>query len=247
MRITLTGDTVLLAEYSALCVRKGHAVTVRFNPEERPDRRSGILAKGVKTVLKPARSTDIALELTNTSPETKRKNVTELDRILPPGVPLLTSSTVVPVAEQLAWVRHPGRVIGIGALPTLLGGDLIEFASSPATAPATVQAARRFAESLGKESAVIRDAVGLVLPRILCALANEAYFALGEDVAPRTALDSAMKLGVHYPHGPLEWAERIGVRQVHAVMAALYQTYGEERYRVAPLLREAAALDVIPR
>jgi 3-hydroxybutyryl-CoA dehydrogenase len=46
-----------------------------------------------------------------------------------------------------------------------------------------------------------------------------------------------MQKGVNYPRGPLAWADAIGLRQVHTVLANLAATYGEDRYRVAPLLR----------
>jgi len=49
-----------------------------------------------------------------------------------------------------------------------------------------------------------------------------------------------MKLGVSYPHGPFEWAEKIGIDTVVAVLHALHAEYQEERYRVAPLLNRMA-------
>ena len=46
-----------------------------------------------------------------------------------------------------------------------------------------------------------------------------------------------MRLGVGYPRGPLAWAEALGVPVVVEVLANLAASYGEERYRVSPLLR----------
>ena len=80
----------------------------------------------------------------------------------------------------------------------------------------------------------------MVLPRILCQIMNEAYFALQDEVAAPEDLDTAMKLGLNYPQGPVEWADRIGFHQVYAVLTALQNDLQEDRYRVAPLLKQMA-------
>jgi 3-hydroxybutyryl-CoA dehydrogenase len=67
---------------------------------------------------------------------------------------------------------------------------------------------------------------------------NEAAFALMEGVASAEDIDTAMKLGTNYPLGPLEWADRIGLDQVLAVLEGLQAEYGDDRYRPAPLLRQ---------
>ncbi|HEV7363802.1 MAG TPA: 3-hydroxyacyl-CoA dehydrogenase family protein, partial [Solirubrobacteraceae bacterium] len=78
---------------------------------------------------------------------------------------------------------------------------------------------------------------GLVLGRIVCQLVNEAAFALREGVGSAEDIDAGMLLGLNYPHGPLHWADTIGLDHVLAVLDALADEYREERYRAAPLLR----------
>ena len=88
--------------------------------------------------------------------------------------------------------------------------------------------------------ALVQDRVGMVLPRILCQIINEAAFALQEEVASPQDIDTAMKLGTNHPFGPIEWADRIGVGQVNAVLTALQNDLQEDRYRISPLLRHMA-------
>ena len=76
----------------------------------------------------------------------------------------------------------------------------------------------------------------MVMPRILCMIVNEASFALGERIARRTDIDTAMKLGTNYPLGPLEWGTKIGLDNVRAVLEGLHRDFAEERYRTAPVL-----------
>jgi 3-hydroxybutyryl-CoA dehydrogenase len=208
-----------------------------------PSGRAAKLPKGAKKAATPPKSVTLALELTNTSAEAKKKNLILLDRLLGSSIPIISSSITITVAEQSIWIKHPQRLIGIGALPSLLAGSLIELAPTKTTNENTIAKARDFAKILSKESAIVRDCVGLVMPRILCMLVNEAHFAMMEGVAGGDDIDTAMKLGTNYPSGPLEFARKIGIRQVHAVLAALHGHFGEDRYRIAPLLQQAVFED----
>ena len=51
--------------------------------------------------------------------------------------------------------------------------------------------------------------------------------------------DAAMQLGVNYPKGPLAWADAVGVRVICQVLRHLGAFYGEDRYRVSPLIQQA--------
>ncbi len=232
-----------MEEYAVRCKSKGFEVHARLNKVTK--RGNGLLLpKGVRTVAKPSPATYLAIELTNTSPDDKKKNLQDLARSL--HSPILTSSVTVTVAEQTGWIQSPSSLIGIGAFPTFLEGSLIEFATSPLSDEACVRVAGEFASALEKEAVFVQDSIGLVLPRIVCMLANEACFAAMEGVAVGKDIDTAMKLGTNYPNGPFEWTERIGVRQVHAALQAMTRSYGEDRYRVAPLLHRAAFLNALP-
>ena len=84
----------------------------------------------------------------------------------------------------------------------------------------------------------------MVLPRILCQVINEAAFAITEDIAAPNDIDKALILGMQFPLGPIEWAEQIGLDQVYAVLTALYTDLHEERYRIAPILKQMALTGV---
>ena len=55
-----------------------------------------------------------------------------------------------------------------------------------------------------------------IASRVRLALANEAYFALGDGVATADRIDLALRLGAAHPQGPLEWAIAQGLDAVHA-------------------------------
>jgi 3-hydroxybutyryl-CoA dehydrogenase len=92
-------------------------------------------------------------------------------------------------------------------------------------------------QAAGIEVSVIDDLPGLLVMRTVCMLANEAAEAVQAGVASAQAIDAAMRLGVNYPRGPLEWAEVVGLKPVLEALDHLARIYGEDRYRAAWLLR----------
>ncbi len=219
--ILLAGEGPLYHELSQLITAQGYAVV---SLDE-------VASKAAGTV-------EIALELTNADLGDKQERLQALDRLLPAATPIATTTLAVTATEAAAWTSRPERVCGFGTLVPLAERELIEIAPALQTDEATIASTEAFFRSLGKETELVEDEVGLVFPRILSLIINEAAFALMEKAATPEDIDTAMKKGTNYPFGPLEWADRIGLDDIYAIVRGLSRDLAEERYRPAPLLRK---------
>jgi len=170
------------------------------------------------------------------------ERVADLERNLPPQALIVCQCSDVTATELAAQMHHPERLVGFDGL-FLKEGEVATLTSGSTLSPAARTAAQNFFASLGRLPVWVEDTPGLVLPRIVCMLANEAAFAAGEGVADAGGIDQAMMLGANYPRGPLSWARRIGLRQVIGTLTHLWSEYGEVRYRIAPLLRRWERLE----
>jgi len=86
------------------------------------------------------------------------------------------------------------------------------------------------------------DVPGMAVMRTVAMLANEAADTVNQGVCSAIDADMAMQKGVNYPRGPLAWADAIGLETIATVLSHLAAAYGEDRYRVSPLiLRKTAA------
>ena len=85
--------------------------------------------------------------------------------------------------------------------------------------------------------ATLSDEEREMLDRVQCCIVNEGVFALGEGVASADDIDEAVRLGLNWPKGPIELGRELGFDHVLATIDALWDTYREERYRAAPMLR----------
>ena len=150
--------------------------------------------------------------------------------------------TAVPLASgSLASLDAARGSVGYYVLPPIAEARLVELTRLPVTSDSAAHAAERFFRGLGKHVEWVGDSPGLVLGRVVCQVINEAAFALQARVGSARDIDTAMRLGFNYPRGPLEWAERIGLGHVLAVLDGLWTQRREERYRASPLLRDAVA------
>jgi 3-hydroxybutyryl-CoA dehydrogenase len=67
-----------------------------------------------------------------------------------------------------------------------------------------------------------------------------AVDALAKGVGTAEDVDTAMRLGVNYPLGPLAWGERISTPYVRDLLDALHAWYPTGRYAPCPELRRRA-------
>ncbi|HEX7435860.1 MAG TPA: 3-hydroxyacyl-CoA dehydrogenase family protein, partial [Caldimonas sp.] len=127
--------------------------------------------------------------------------------------------------------------------PALLLDLARDFGTTPvvgATGPA--EALAQLAAALKPASVeviALDDVAGLVVMRTIACLVNEAADLMTWTGTGAAAIDTAMRLGMAYPRGPLAWADAIGASRVATVLSHLQAHYGEVRYRRSPRLSRA--------
>ena len=151
---------------------------------------------------------------------------------------------IVACADRTLASGGSPEAVGFGLVPPLDGCRLVELTRLPTTPDSNASAAESFFACLGLQPAWVGDAPGLVLGRLVCALINEAAFAIGEGVGSPEDVDAGLTLGLNHPRGPVEWSRALGVDHVLATMDGLWSERREERYRAAPLLRRCADLEL---
>ena len=94
----------------------------------------------------------------------------------------------------------------------------------------------------GRSVTLIRDSAGFVGQRLVAMIANLGCFMADIGLASPRDIDIAMKLGLNYPMGPLEFADHLGPDAVLGIMAAMQENTGDDRYRPSLWLRRRARL-----
>jgi 3-hydroxybutyryl-CoA dehydrogenase len=178
---------------------------------------------------------DAVIEAVTEDMAVKREVLAAVAAAAPETALLATNTSALSVTEIMAALPDPGRGVGMHFFNPVPAMRLCEIVVGLQTAPETVRAARQLAAALGKEPVVVRDSTGFVTSRINVVIGNEAMTLLAEGVAAAEDIDTAIKLGLNHPMGPLELADLVGLDVRLAVLTELRRVHGD-KYRPAPLL-----------
>jgi 3-hydroxybutyryl-CoA dehydrogenase len=142
--------------------------------------------------------------------------------------------------ERAAANQHPNTVV-YDLLLDHAQATRIALARADQCSDEAYYAAVGLFQAAGFEVTRLDDVPGMAVMRTVAMLANEAADAVNQGVCSAIAVDIAMQKGVNYPRGPLAWLDAVGIAHIVTVLANLAATYGEDRYRVSPLLRRKLA------
>ncbi len=124
-------------------------------------------------------------------------------------------------SEHLAAAQENCQLIRINAWPTFLKRDVTELCIADPFDESTVKEVFR---ALGWKYRIVPDVPGMISPRVIAMIINEAYFTLQAGVSTKEEIDTAMKLGTNYPYGPFEWAGKIGLNRIKTLLQTLSKT-----------------------
>lgn len=207
------------------------------------DELKNILGKNSEIVNNLDNTVDIIFETTNFPLKKKSENLKFIDENSNSKSPVFSSSLCFPVYTQAPMSKFPQRIIGIGLYNTFSNTKLKEIAPSKITDAKIFENAENFLNEIKVNYTKVPDRTGLVFPRTLSLIINEAAQVYAENIASRDDIDTAMKLGTNYPFGPLEWADKLGIDLIYNILTALQNEYGEDRYRPHPALKEMVSLN----
>jgi 3-hydroxybutyryl-CoA dehydrogenase len=180
---------------------------------------------------------DLVVEAATEDEAAKLDVFRRLDAVTRPDVVLASNTSSIPIARLAAATDRPDRVIGIHFFNPPPVMPLVELIPATTTSEDTIDLARAWAVSLGKTTVVSRDEAGFIVNRVLIPFLNDAIGLLDRGVATREDIDTACRLGLGHPMGPLQLADLIGLDTVAAIGDVLASANGEERFGPPSMLR----------
>lgn len=134
------------------------------------------------------------------------------------------------------------RTVGIDMLVDDAASKRRVLAGTPATRRDMREAAHALFALDGKAVSVIRDSGGFVTQRVIATIVNIASDMCQQRICSPADLDTAVRLGLGYPQGPLAMGDLYGPTNMLEVLFNMQTVYGDPRYRPSPWLRRRGAL-----
>ncbi len=171
------------------------------------------------------------------------ESIDDLQEILAmKGINVIINTLNTTLSELRVFIGDANvNIMGFAGIPGFINRDKWDITSY--SKETIVEAAELF-KLLEVKPIGVQDRVGMVTPRVVAMIINEAYYTVMEGTAEKKDIDIAMKLGTNYPEGPFTWLEKIGIEHVYELLDALYEDTKEERYKICPLLKQEYLMSI---
>ncbi|NUU24923.1 MAG: 3-hydroxyacyl-CoA dehydrogenase family protein [Streptomycetaceae bacterium] len=190
------------------------------------------------TDLGAAADADVVVEAVFESLEVKQQIFRDLDGIARDDAVLASNTSAIPITKIAAVTKRPERVVGTHFFSPVPLMRLCELVRGYKTDDATLEAARAFAEGVGKTVIVVnRDVAGFVTTRLISALVVEAVKLYESGVASAEDIDIACRLGFGHAMGPLATADLPGIDILTHAPGNIYTETQDEKFAPPELMR----------
>lgn len=180
---------------------------------------------------------DVVVEVIVEVMEVKKQVYAELEKIVPAHCLFFTNTSGLSITELAAVTGRPEKFIGTHFFNPVPVMKLLEIIKGHETSGETLEIAKKWGKSLGKEVIIVNEAPAFAVNRVLCPMINEAFYVLGEGVASAEDIDAGMVMGCNHPIGPLALADLIGLDTLLHVVEGLHKELGD-KYMPAPYLKK---------
>ncbi|MCK9355853.1 MAG: 3-hydroxybutyryl-CoA dehydrogenase [Dehalococcoidia bacterium] len=187
--------------------------------------------------LRDMSAADIVVEAIFEDLDAKKKLFAALDEYCRPDVILGSNSSSLSILDMAMATKRPEKVVGIhffNPVPLMKG---VELVCTITTSFQTLEYARQFSASLGKQTWVAKDAPGFLSTRLLIPYLLDAMRLLESGFATKEDIDACCVLSFNYPMGPLTLSDLIGLDVLLNIANGMYGSFKDPKF-AAPILLE---------
>ena len=190
---------------------------------------------------------DLVIEAVTEDVDLKKRIFSKLDAVLRPEVIIASNTSSISIAVLAAATNRPDKVLGMHFFNPAPVMKLLELVRGILTSDETLATAADLGKRLGKTTVVAKDSPGFIVNRLLIPYIVDAIALYDAGLASKEDIDTAVKLGLAHPMGPLTLADLVGLDTTLAVADVLYEEYGDPRFKAPPLLRQMVAAGLLGR
>ena len=200
------------------------------------------------TELSDAADADLVIEAVFEKLELKQDVFKQLDEITGPEAILATNTSAISITSIAAATNRPDKVVGTHFFSPVPMMRLCELIRGLHTSDETLEAAVKFAQSIGKETVVVqKDVAGFIANRVGLAASSAAIKLVASGVATPQDIDKAMRLGFGHAMGPCETSDLTGIDVLMNAMKAIYNETQDETYWPPELMQRMVASGLLGR
>lgn len=180
---------------------------------------------------------DVVVEAVVERMEVKREIFCRLETIVSDTCILATNTSSLSLTEIAQGMEDPSRLVGIHFFNPVPAMKLVELVRTPVVREEVVAAARAFTVSIGKTTITAKDTPGFVVNYLQYPFRLNAMRMVEMGLATPEDIDTAAKLALGHPMGPLELQDMVGLDVTYYATSSIYEKTGEPALRPPDILR----------
>jgi 3-hydroxybutyryl-CoA dehydrogenase len=237
MQVVFVEATDQLVEKGRDAIERSTAKAVERGKMEEPARSDALGRITGTTDFMDLADSDLIIEVVVEDPGAKRDVFQRVDELTRPEVILASNTSSIPIVELASVTKRPDKVVGMHFFNPPPVMPLLEVVRSLTTSEDTVEFARGMGERLGKTTVLSKDRAGFIVNYLLVPYLNFAAQMYEEGFASAEDIDTAIRLGLSHPMGPLTLLDFIGIDTAVHVAEVLYEEFKDPLFAPPPILK----------
>lgn len=187
------------------------------------------------TNMKDLADRDVVVEAVFESLDLKKQIFADLEKICRKDAILGTNTSCLSIMDIAMQTTRPEKVVGLHFFVPPQIMKLLEIVRTIATDDETVEACKKWGESLGKSCVIAKDTPGFIVNALMNPYLLDAIRMYEAGIASAEDIDTAIKMGLNYPMGPLTLCDFAGVDIIKFVADSMYEQTKDPKW-IAPVL-----------
>jgi len=180
---------------------------------------------------------DLTIEAVTEDLNLKKRIFTDLDRICPEHTILETNTSNLCIMEIASATRRQEKVLGLHFMNPVPLMRLVELVKSIITSNETLEMAKEFTKSLGKDYIVASDTPGFIVNRLNSPFMLNAIRMFEAGIGSIEDIDKAATLGLNHPMGPFTLMDFGGLDMMYSSVKQRYEELPIPEFMPPPLLK----------
>jgi len=184
---------------------------------------------------------DLVIEAVPENMDLKKKMFVDLDKICKKDAILASNTSCLSVIDMAVVTSRQGQVLGMHFFNPVPVMRLLELVKTILTSEETLEAAKKFGESIGKTVSVSPDIPAFVVDQLANPFILDAIRMVENGVTTAEDIDTGVRLGLNHPMGPLALADLVGLDTILMIANALYGELKDPKFAPPTLLKKMVA------
>ena len=187
------------------------------------------------TNMKDLADRDLVVEAVFENLDLKKQVFAELEKVCRKDTILGTNTSCLSIIDIAMQTSRPEKVLGLHFFVPPQVMQLLEIVRTIATDDETIETAKKWGESIGKTCVIAKDTPGFIANALTNPYLLDAIRMYEAGIASKEDIDTAIRLGMNHPMGPLTLCDFAGVDIVKFVADSMYEQTKDPKW-AAPIL-----------